>query len=135
MTDPSPPKKSLLIAYWVLTGLFCFGFGAGGVLDLTGDEGIADSMTALGYPIYLMTLLGVAKLLGIVAILAPKFPRLKEWAYAGAVFELVGASYSHLSSGDGAKEIIIPLVFVAVAMGSYFLRPPGRRLTDLPKAS
>lgn len=75
----------------------------------------------LGYPDYLLPFIGVAKLLGVVAVLLPRFPRLKEWAYAGLTFDVIGAFYSHISVGDAASFWIFPLVALALILGSYFL--------------
>ena len=100
----------------------------GGVSNLTGVEAQRESMVSLGYPVYLMTILGVAKLAGVVALLLPRQPLLKEWAYAGFTFDLLGASASHAFSGHAVKEVIIPLVLLAIAMTSYFLRPSTRRI-------
>jgi len=75
----------------------------------------------LGYPAYLLPFFGVAKLLGVAAVLSPWFPRLKEWAYAGLVFDLIGALYSHISVGDPINFWIFPLIGLALVLGSYFL--------------
>ena len=88
------------IGYWIATGLFCAMLTGSGLAHLTHVEFIAESMAELGYPPYLLTILGTAKLLGIVALLAPGRPLLKEWAYAGFAFNLIGATASHAFSGD-----------------------------------
>jgi len=88
------------------------------------------TMKALGYPAYVATILGVWKLLGAVTLLAPRLPRLKEWAYAGVVFDLTGAAFSHASAGDPVDKILIPLVLLAVAFASWALRPESRKLTS-----
>ncbi|MCP3958380.1 MAG: DoxX family protein [bacterium] len=74
--------------------------------------------------------LGIAKLLGVVAVLAPDFPKLKEWAYAGFTFLLVGAAYSHAAAGDPVQLIVIPLVVLGVGLISYKLRPRTRRILE-----
>ncbi|MEM6471448.1 MAG: DoxX family protein [Planctomycetota bacterium] len=117
------------IIYWILTALFCLAMGAAGVLNLIRFEGQQESMTGLGYPVYLMSILGVAKVLGVIALLIPRTPLLKEWAYAGFTFDLLGASASHAFAGHSPPEIIVPLVFLAVLFGSYWLRPSTRRLS------
>ncbi len=116
------------IGYWVLTGLFCLAMGAGGTMNLIRAEVQKDAMTALGYPEYLMTILGVAKILGVIALLIPGVPLLKEWAYAGFTFDLLGAAASHTFVGDPIAETIVPLVVLAIGISAYFLRPPSRRL-------
>lgn len=81
---------------------------------------MVDTMTHLGYPIYFLKILGTAKLLGVAALLYGRFPRLKEWAYAGFTFDLIGAFWSHLSSGDPIYVAIIPLGFLLVLAISYW---------------
>ena len=115
------------VAYWLATVLFLFPLAASGVGYLTGADTFIESMAHLGYPASLLPFLGVAKVLGVVAVLAPGFAKLKEWAYAGFTFNLLGASWAHYAVGDGA-ETVIPLVFLALLAVSYTLRPEGRRL-------
>ena len=86
-------------------------------------------MEALGYPVYLMTILGVAKVLGVIALLIPGQPLLKEWAYAGFTFDILVAAASHAFAQDTVQSIIIPLVILTVGAASYVLRPDSRRLT------
>ncbi len=117
-----------LIGYWVATALFCLAMTAGGTMNLMRAEMQQEAMAALGYPDYLMTILGVAKMLGVIALLIPGVPLLKEWAYAGFTFDLLGAAVSHGFVGDALAEIVMPLVILAIAIGSYCLRPPARRL-------
>ena len=100
-------RKSL--GYWAVTALFCFAMAASGTMNLLRVEPMKESITALGYPEYLMTILGVAKILGVIALLIPGAAHLKEWAYAGFTFDLLGASSSHAFSGHSAPEIIVPL--------------------------
>jgi hypothetical protein len=115
--------------YWLLTGLFCLVFAFGGFMHLTRADQMAEGMKVLGYPAYVMTILGVAKLLGVVALLAPGRPLLKEWAYAGFTFDLGGATVSHVFVGDPLSEILPPIVLLGVGAASYLLRPPSRRLS------
>jgi hypothetical protein len=88
-------------------------------------------ITQLGYPVYFIVLLGVWKVLGALAILAPRLPRLKEWAYAGIFFDLTGASVSHAASGSSAGNVVGPAVFALVAMASWALRPESRTVGTL----
>jgi hypothetical protein len=85
-------------------------------------------MVALGYPLYFMTILGAWKVLGGAVILAPGLPRLKEWAYAGIVFDLTGAALSHAFAGDPAAKLVNPLILTGIALASWALRPTSRRL-------
>jgi hypothetical protein len=124
--------KAKSIGYWAATGLVAFAFGAGGVADLLGAPEVATSMAHLGYPAYVMTILGAWKLLGAAAVLAPGAPRLKEWAYAGMVFDLTGAAASHAAAGDGAAKALPPLVLTALVLASWALRPEGRVLGGPP---
>ena len=85
----------------------------------------------LGYPVYFVVLLGVWKVLGAVAILAPRVPRLKEWAYAGIVFDLTGAAVSHAASGSSVGNVVGPALFAVPALVSWALRPESRTVGTL----
>jgi hypothetical protein len=106
-------------AYWIFTVLFVLPMFASGVGFVVTAPPAAEGMTHLGYPFYLIRFLGVAKLLGALAISTGKFPRIKEWAYAGFSFDLIGAAYSHWCSGDGPKAFG-PLVVLIFGALSYF---------------
>lgn len=121
-------SKGRLIGYWVATGVTCLAMAGGGVGDLLQIDDMKESMETLGYPLYLLTLLGVLKILGVVAVLAPGFGRLKEWAYAGFTFDLVGAFYSHIQVKDPIADVMSPVIVLAVVLTSYFLRPDSRKL-------
>ena len=112
-------KKNKII-YWVLTGLMCFGLGLGAVFNaMSSPESVELISHHLGFPPYMVPFVGVAKLCAIAVILMPGLSRLKEWAYAGLVYDLVGAIYSHISIGAPASEwapIFILILFIA---GSY----------------
>ncbi|TKD11793.1 DoxX family protein [Polyangium fumosum] len=125
--------KARTIGYWVATGLLGFAFAAGGLGDLSRSPQVMEGMAHLGYPAYFATILGAWKVLGAVALLVPRFPRLKEWAYAGIIFDLTGAAASHAASGDPAGKVITPLVLVAIAAASWALRPASRKLPSEPK--
>ena len=119
--------KARNIGYWVTTGLLAAAFAAGGVGDLTRGPDMVAGMAHLGYPAYFLLILGVWKVLGAVAVLAPGLPRLKEWAYAGMVFDLTGAAFSHAASGDAAGKVITPLVLCGLVAASWALRPESRK--------
>lgn len=123
-----------LIAYWTATALVAFVFLSGGAADVARPAFAADGMTHLGYPLYFMVILGVWKLLGGAAVLAPGLPRLKEWAYAGMVFDLTGAAASHASVGDPAAKVVAPLVIAGIVAASWALRPASRTLRRSPTA-
>lgn len=114
--------------YWTSTVLVAAAFVSAGTANLLRAEGIVRDVTALGYPAYFMGLLGLGKLLGGLAILVPRLPRLKEWAYAGIGITVVCAAYSHLMSGDSAAKVAAPLVVGTLAALSWALRPASRVL-------
>ncbi len=93
------------LAYWVTTAVLVFNLLSGGLAELAQLKDNADGMLLLGYPLYFMTILGAWKVLGSIALLAPGWPRLKEWAYAGAFFNLSGAAVSHAVVGDAAWHV------------------------------
>ena len=120
--------KTPRIAYWVTTALTAFVFLSGGVMDIIQPPDLLKGMTDLGYPAYFTTILGVWKILGGIAALAPRLPRLKEWAYAGMFFDLSGAAASHASVGDPVAKIVTPLILLGIVMASWALRPESRKL-------
>src|SRR5437868_6073202 len=117
--------------YWTSTAVIAFVWLSGGIAELFGWYGTVDGVLHLGYPRYFVTILGVWKMLGAVALVAPRYPRLKEWAYAGTFFELTGAVVSQAVTGDSARHILVPALFAVVAVISWALRPPGRVLGEL----
>ena len=119
------------IAYWITTILGPASFVIGGVLNLSQTEQVVATMHHLGYPVYFASLLGIWKLLGAIAIVVPGLPRLKEWAYAGFFFDLTAAAVSRAAVGDGAGDIVAPLVFLALVLASWALRPTSRTLAAL----
>ncbi len=104
-------------------------------MDLLQAPPVIQPITALGYPVYLATILGVWKLLGAAAIAVPGLPRLKEWAYAGVLFDLSGAALSHGIVGDPAAKVAVPLVLLGIAAVSWALRPSSRRLGEVVPSS
>jgi len=109
------------IFYWIVTGLAAALMLLSAIPDVMGAPEAIEFFKHLGYPAYLLPFLGVAKILGAITILVPKFPRLKEWAYAGLVFDLIGAFYSHVSVGDPASVWVFSLIGLALVSGSYIL--------------
>ncbi len=116
------------VAYWVTTALTAFVFLSGGAGELARPAALMEGMTHLGYPAYFVTILGVWKVLGGVAVLVPRTPRLKEWVYAGMFFDLSGATASHASVGDPAVKIAVPIILLAIVVASWALRPESRWL-------
>ena len=118
-----------VIAYWVTTALIVFELALGGVWDILRVPQIRGLIERLGYPQYFLIILGIWKLLGAVALVIPRFPRLKEWAYAGVLFDLTGAIASLLASGVmDAGTLAYPIIMTGAAVASWALRPPSRRL-------
>jgi hypothetical protein len=114
------------IAYWVATVLIVSEFASGGVIDLLRVPifGVQD----LGYPAYFSTIIGVWKILGAAAVLAPRFPLLKEWAYAGMFFTMTGAAASTIAVGGGVEALVAAITFTGLVVASWALRPSSRRL-------
>ncbi len=116
------------IGYWLATGLLAAAFMAGGVFDLGQSPQAVEGLRHLGYPTYFAAILGTWKVLGALAIVAPGLPRLKEWAYAGIVFDLSGAAISHAVVGDGADKLFAPLLLLVFTGVSWTLRAESRKL-------
>jgi hypothetical protein len=130
--------KPKAIGYWVTTGLLAAAFLAAGAAELASGSAAVASTLALGYPAYFLTILGAWKVLSVPALLAPRLPRLKEWAYAGIFFDLTGAAASHAFSGDPPGRIATPLFLLLIAAASWALRPPSRTWksdSTLPKSA
>jgi len=111
--------KSVRAIHWVSTLLFVAALVWSGIQYLIEAPRMVATMTHLGYPIYFTKILGIAKLLGAAALLYPKFPTLKEWAYAGFTFDVVGAFLSHVSVGDPIYIALVPLGFLVLLLISY----------------
>jgi hypothetical protein len=116
------------IAYWAATTVVALALAAGAAAQLSRAPEAVATLHHLGYPAYVATLIGFWKGLGLVAILVPRFERLKEWAYAGMFFIFTGASVSHAAAGDALGQILIPLAVLGFALASWALRPASRRL-------
>jgi hypothetical protein len=121
-------KKNKII-YWVATTWLSLGMVSTGVVQLIQMKEEVDMFARLGYPAYLLTILAVWKLLGVVTVLAPKFPLVKEWAYAGFFFAMSGAIISHFAVGDEAKEFFGPTLLLILTVVSWYFRPAERKLT------
>lgn len=126
--------KTNKIIYWISTIWLALGMLATGTLQLVkakAEGAVAppgvDGIIHLGYPVYFLTILGIWKLLGVVALLIPKFALLKEWAYAGFFFVMSGAAFSHIASGDSTSEIVPSLLLLILTVVSWYFRPPDRK--------
>jgi uncharacterized membrane protein YphA (DoxX/SURF4 family) len=122
------------IIYWIATTWLSLGMLSTGAVQLQlfrpeGDSpGSLSSMTKLGYPAYFVTLLGIAKILGVIVLLIPKFPLLKEWAYAGFFFMMSGAIFTHIAAGNSMSEIFPSLLLLILTVISWYFRPNDRKL-------
>ena len=124
-------KKRDKIIYWIATIWLALGMvatGAGQLFKAKEGQGGVDMITHLGYPVYLLTILGIWKILGVVALLIPKFPLLKEWAYAGFFFIMSGALFSHIAMGDPIIELIPSLLLLILTFVSWYFRPADRKI-------
>jgi hypothetical protein len=112
--------KKVTIAYWIFTGIFCVLMLMATIPSLLGAKVIVDIITThYGYPSYFVFYTGLVKLLGMIAILVPGFPRLKEWAYAGMAFDLVSVIYSGIAVGDPVSDWGMMLPYLLILAGSY----------------
>ena len=128
---PTPTlSRSRLIAYWITTLLVAWEMAMGGIWDLLHTAYVRGIMEHLGYPGYFLIILGIWKLLGTVAMLVPRFPRLREWAYAGMFFTYSGAVASHLFAGDGPARWIGPTIFGLLLVVSWGLKPAPQKSVE-----
>ena len=123
-------SKGKLIGFWILTVLIVFSQFAAGVMDVMKVGPAVPGLEALGFPSYVLYILGPAKLIGAIVIAIPGFKRLKEWAYAGFVIDFIAAAMCHGLNGDGPEKIAPPLVVLVILLGRYFLRPASRKLIE-----
>jgi hypothetical protein len=122
-------EKRNKIIYWVATVWLALGMTSSGIVQLLKIKEVIESTSAhLGYPVYFLTIIGVWKLLGVTALLMPKYPLLKEWAYAGFFFLMSGAVFSHAALGDGAKDFFGPVLLLVLTAVSWYFRPANRKL-------
>jgi uncharacterized membrane protein YphA (DoxX/SURF4 family) len=121
-------SKARSTGYWITTHLASLNLLVAGTAYLAGVQVVRDGFAELGYPVYLVTVLGACKVLGGLALLAPRLLRLQEWAYAGITFNLIGAAVSHAAVGHPAAKVIAPLVVLGIVTASWSLRPDSRRL-------
>lgn len=120
-------SKRNKIIYWIATVWLAFGMAFTGFMQLLQGPNEADMFARLGYPGYLMLILGVWKILGAVAVLVPNFPLFKEWAYAGFFFIMSGAIVSHLAIQDAAVALFGPSLLIVLTIVSWYFRPVERK--------
>lgn len=121
-------SKIQKITYWISTCWLALGMISTGIVQLIKMEEEMEMMSHLGYPLYFTTILGVWKLLGSIAILIPKVPLIKEWAYAGFFFAMTGAVFSHLAVKDPFTDLFGPVLLIILTILSWYFRPADRRI-------
>lgn len=121
-------KKTKKIIYWIATLWLSLGMVSTGIVQVMNMKEEVAFIIKLGYPMYFLTLLGVWKILGVIAILIPRMPLLKEWAYAGFFFMMSGAVYSHIAAGSPVSEMLPALLLLALTIVSWYLRPADRKI-------
>jgi hypothetical protein len=127
--------KIKVIAYWVCTVVIALCIGSGGAAQVLRVPQNVAGMTALGYPLHFIVLLGVWKVLGSLTLLAPGLRLVKEWAYAGIFIDLSGAVVAAVANAGAAFHVIAPIILIGVLAGSWALRPESRRLLDAKRSS
>jgi hypothetical protein len=136
VTNRNPPAgRAGKIIYWIATIWFALGMVSTGAVQLfkaKQGQGGVDMITHLGYPVYMLTILGTWKILGVVAVLIPKSLLLKEWAYAGFFFIMSGAIFSHIAVGDPVTEIFPSLLLLILTIVSWYFRPADKKISALP---
>lgn len=120
-------KKSHKIIYWIATVWLSLGMVSTGIVQLMKMQEEIDNFNSLGYPLYLMTIIGAWKIAGVVAVLLPKLPLLKEWTYAGFFFAMSGALISHIAVGHGGLQVFGPVLLLVLTVVSWYFRPADRK--------
>lgn len=123
-------SKRNKIIYWIATVWLALGMLSTGIVQLIKMQEEVSNITQLGYPAYLLTILGVWKVLGVIVILIPKFPLLKEWAYAGFFFAMTGATFSRIAVGNGIGEMFPSILLLVLTIISWYFRPAERKTTS-----
>lgn len=119
------------IIYWISTLWLALGMLSTGGVQLFKVKTEVDMITHLGYPVYFLTILGIWKFLGVIAVLIPKFPVVKEWAYAGFFFAMSGAICSHIAIGNAINEILPSLLLLILTVVSWYFRPADRKVVSV----
>ncbi|SDK98303.1 DoxX-like family protein [Catalinimonas alkaloidigena] len=119
------------IIYWIATLWLALGMGSTGAVQILHQPAEVENITQLGYPPYFLTLLGFWKILGVVAVLLPKFPLLKEWAYAGFFFAMSGATFSRIAAGDSFAALAPSLLLLVLTVVSWYFRPANRKVASV----
>ncbi len=123
--------KAHKITYWISTLWLALGMISTGLVQIIKVPDEVESITRLGYPVYFLTILGVWKMLGVVAVLVPRFPLLKEWAYAGFFFAMSGATISRLACSEPMNEVFPSLLLLILTIVSWYFRPANRKIVSV----
>lgn len=121
-------EKRNKIIYWIATIWLSLGMVSTGIVQFIASPEQMEPYLKLGYPKYFIMMLGVVKIIGVIAILAPGLPRIKEWAYAGFFFTMIGALYSHASSGSAGVDFFGPSLLIVLIAVSWYFRPADRKM-------
>ncbi len=123
-----PAGKAGKVIYWIATIWLALGMASSGVVQLLKVEAEIDFILKLGYPFYFLTLISIWKIVGVITILIPKFPLLKEWAYAGFFFLMSGALFSHIAAGNVVQEMFPPILLIVLTVVFWYFRPLDRKI-------
>ena len=119
------------IIYWVATVWLALGMISSAIVQLLDVKEEVEMLTHLGYPLYFPKILAVWKILGLIALFVPRFPLVKEWAYAGFFFAMSGAAISHIIVGDGFGEIFPSMLLLTLTVVSWYFRPESRKIVSV----
>ena len=120
--------RKIKIIYWISTIWLALGMFSTGIVQLLNVKENIEFVLQLGYPVYFLTIIGIWKILGVIAVLIPKFPLLKEWTYAGFFFVMSGAVFSHIASGNSINEMFPSLLLLTLTLVSWYFRPSNRKI-------
>ncbi len=120
--------RKIKIIYWISTIWLALGMFSTGIVQLLNMKENIEFILQLGYPVYFLTIIGIWKILGVIAVLIPKFPLLKEWTYAGFFFVMSGAVFSHIASGNSINEMFPSLLLLTLTLVSWYFRPSNRKI-------
>lgn len=124
--------KTNRILYWGTTGITALMFALSGMMDVLHAPQLVEAIVhQLGYPLYFLTIIGVAKILAVITLLVPRFPRLKEWAYAGLSFNMIGALWSHVATADWGHVVSPTMMLLLVVASYYFYRQVQQPANEL----
>jgi len=124
--------KTIKITYWIITGLFLAAMLMDAIGGITHQQAGVDNITHLGYPVYILTMMGTAKILGVIAILQTKYIAIKEWAYSGFAISFIGGFWSRMAMADPIELVLPPVVMLVYMLVSYYFWKQFERLKVAP---